>query len=194
MSWLDLAPCAAHRRLQPGQALFRQGDAAAAVYLLEMGRISLTRCLTDGSTVALHTARPGETFAEAALFSPTYHCDAVAEVASRVAVLPKDRLLATLVADADAGLALARLLAGQVRSLRTRLELRNIRSAPERLLSWLALQAEGDPPVVQLDRPWLQIAQEIGLTPEAVYRATAALQRNGRIRRSSTMVELLPRT
>lgn len=192
MTWLDLVPPAGRRRLQPGEALFRQGDAAIALYVLETGRIRLLRNLADGATVALHTARPGETFAEAALFSPVYHCDAIAEAASEVAILAKDRLLATLTTDAGVGLELSRLLAGQVRALRARLELRNIRSASERLFAWLALQADGDPPVVRLDRPWLQVAEEVGLTPEAVYRAAASLEREGRIRRAAATVHLLP--
>lgn len=44
---------------------------------------------------------------------------------------------------------------------------------------WLRLNARGKPPAVDADQPWIDIAAEIGLTHEAVYRALARLQRSG---------------
>jgi len=138
--------------------------------------------------VTLHVARDGETFAEAALWAEAYHCDGVAEAPSEVTVIPKTDLLVALEDSPQAALALARDLASQVRDLRTRLELRTIRSAPERIVAWLRLQASGDPPTVRLDRPWTEIAADIGLTHEAIYRALAVLERAGRIARSNGSV------
>jgi len=179
------------RRVAAGEAVFRQGDATVAVYRVEQGRVRLVRHLEDGSSVALHVARAGDGFAEAALFSDVYHCDAVAEVDAVLTQAPKADLLAALEADPRASLAFARMLATQVRDLRARLELRNIRAAPERILAWLKLQASGTPPAVRLDRPWTEIAAEIGLTHEAIYRALAALERDGRIERAAGVVRVL---
>ena len=66
------------RTLSAGEFLFRQGDPATAVYLVEQGRLRLERRTYDGKLIPFHTARAGETFAEAALFATHYHCDAVA--------------------------------------------------------------------------------------------------------------------
>jgi len=178
------------RRIGAGAAVFRQGDPATAVYIVESGRIRLVRHLADGSLVSLHTAREGDAFAEASLWSEVYHCDAVAEVPSRVLALPKPDLLRSLETDQAACLAFARLMAEQVRELRARLELRNIRSAPERVLAWLRVQAAGVPGVVPLDRTWSAVAEDLGLTKEAVYRALAALERAGEIRREAKRVVL----
>jgi CRP-like cAMP-binding protein len=193
-SWLTMLPSRSvtRRRLAAGEAVFRQGDAASAMHLVESGRVRLVRHLGDGSAVVLHVARKGDSFAEAALFADAYHCDAVAETGSRIVSLPKTLLLESLAMRPDAALDLARLLASQVRELRTRLELRNVRSAPGRVLAWLRLQASGNPPQVRPDRPWAGIASEIGLTQEAVYRALASLERCGRIRRNRGEVVLLP--
>ncbi len=178
------------RRLEPGEALFRQGDPAVAVYRVNSGRVRLVRHLEDGSSVTLHAARGGETFAEAALWAEAYHCDGVAEAPSEVTVIPKADLLDALEDNPQAAFALARGLAAHVRDLRARLELRDIRSAPERILAWLRLQASGDPPTVRLDRPWTEIAVEIGLTHEAIYRTLAMLERKGRIQRQRGSVTL----
>jgi CRP-like cAMP-binding protein len=65
-----------HRDLRAGATLFRQGDPAVAVYVIERGRIALVRHTSEGRRVTLFTAGAGESFAEAALFSEVYHCDA----------------------------------------------------------------------------------------------------------------------
>jgi CRP-like cAMP-binding protein len=95
-----------------------------------------------------------------------------------------------LTADPAESLALAGALAGQVRDLRSALELRNIRSASARLMAWLRLHASGKPPIVMPCRSWTLIADELGLTREAVYRALASLEREGRIERSDNAVRL----
>ena len=84
--------------------------------------------------------------------------------------------------DASEVLELARVLAGQVRDLRARLEIRDIRAADQRLLAWLRLKARGNPPGVELDCTWTQVADEIGLTREATYRALSVMRRDARIR------------
>jgi CRP/FNR family transcriptional regulator, dissimilatory nitrate respiration regulator len=178
------------RHLRAGEALFRQGDPAEAIFRLESGQVHLLRHTEDGASVVMHVARPGETFAEAALFADAYHCDAIAQTPSRVRVIRKRDLLRDVRRDASAVLELARVLAGQVRDLRSRLEIRNIRAADMRLLAWLRLKAQGNPPSVELDRTWTQVAQEIGLTREATYRAVAAMRREGRIRIEGRMVRL----
>jgi CRP-like cAMP-binding protein len=171
--------------------VFRQGDPATAVYVIVSGRVRLTRVSADGATLILHVADAGESFAEASLSATRYHCDAIAEADSEVLVLPKAELLALLRSDPSQGIALAVALASQVRDLRAKLELRNVRSATGRLLAWLRLTAAGNPPSVQMRRSWTLIAAELGLTREAVYRALALLERQGRITREDGRVTLI---
>ena len=180
------------RSLERGEAVFRQGDTATAIFVVGQGRIRLTRALEDGTSATIHVAEAGDSFAEASLSAPRYHCDAIAELPSVVLHVPKRDLLAALTADPSESLALAGALAAQVRDLRSALELRNIRSASARLLAWLRLHASGRPPAVQLRRSWSLVADELGLTREAVYRALASLERQGRIERSDNTVRLSP--
>ena len=129
--WLDKALGAkvAIRELASGEELFSQGARARAIFALESGRLRLLRRTVDGHLVVLHRARAGELFAEAALFSETYHCDAVAAVASRVRSYQKSDVLAALRAHPDLCERFLGVLARQVQALRLRLELRYIRSA-----------------------------------------------------------------
>jgi CRP-like cAMP-binding protein len=128
--------------------------------------------------------------AEAGLFANAYHCDAVAETNARITVLPKKALLRRLEKDPNASLCVAALLAWQVRELRARLEVHSIRSAAGRVLAWLRLASAGDPPRVNVSRPWVEIAPELGLTHEAVYRALTKLEGSGEITRTKNTIEL----
>src|SRR5262245_41544234 len=100
--------------LAAGAHLFRQGDKAEAVFVIESGRLALVRHAVDGRRLVLHVARAGDSFAEAALFAETYHCDAVAEATSRVAAIPKAPLLAAFAKDSRLVQALTGRLARQV--------------------------------------------------------------------------------
>lgn len=143
----------------------------------------LRRNLEDGATVAVHTALAGDSFAEAALFAEHCHCDAVAEIASILRVYPVPPLRQRLTTDAQAAFGFARFMAAQVRDLRWRVELRNVRSAETRVMAWLTARSQDSPATVASNQPWTEIAHEIGLTREALYRTLARLEAQGRIRR-----------
>lgn len=129
------------RDLAAGEILYRQGDRAAAIYKVETGRLRLVRRTLDDHLVILHTARRGEFFAEASLFAEAYHCDAVAAAPSRIRVYPKARVMAVLRTEPALAEAFVARLAHQLQDLRARMELRNIRSARERVLQYLRLRA-----------------------------------------------------
>jgi CRP-like cAMP-binding protein len=160
-----------------------QGDGATAIYAVESGRVRLVRRTVDDHLVVLHTAQAGDVFAEAALFSRAYHCDAIAAVPSRVWRYPKGQLLPALRANPDLSEAFMARLARQVQGLRSRLELRNIRSARERVFQYLLLAAGSDGRTVTLDGPLQDMAADLGLTREALYRTLAALEADGVISR-----------
>jgi CRP-like cAMP-binding protein len=184
---------AARHRFSRGATIFRQGDRATAMFLIETGRVRLARVLADGTSLILYVAEAGESFAEASLSAAHYHCDAIADTDAAVVALPKADLLSALAADPAECLALTLALAAQVRDLRAKLELRNIRSASARVLAWLRLHASGNPPSVPMHRSWTQVADELGLTREVVYRALAALERQKRINRGPDFVGLTSR-
>ncbi|HEY0524813.1 MAG TPA: Crp/Fnr family transcriptional regulator [Stellaceae bacterium] len=182
------------RDLAAGQALFRQGDEAVAIFGVERGRVRLVRHTVDDRRIVLHTARPGELFAEAALFSQQHHCDAVADAASRIRVFPKPMLAAAFRTDPDLSQRFMAILARQVMTLRSRLEQRAIRSARERVLQHIALAADPERRAFRIEGTLMDLAAEIGLTHEALYRTLARLEEEGTIARTGDGVVLLKRT
>jgi len=170
-----------------GAALFRQGDPTFGFFRLVSGAIRMLRVTPAGEQVAMHSVRPGELFAEASLFSPRYHCDAIASRPSEVLVYDKRELQRRLKEHPEDVWRFAGELAHRVQALRTRLELRQIRSAPQRVLQALQLRQGA----WKNEGTLKQFAEEVGLTHEALYRALARLERDGRIRRGDGEIRLL---
>jgi CRP-like cAMP-binding protein len=68
-------------------------------------------------------------------------------------------------------------------------ELRNIRSAEERVLQHLQFSVAMDGKLA-FDQPLLEVAEDLGLTHEAYYRALAGLSRKGVIKRKGRTIRL----
>jgi CRP-like cAMP-binding protein len=195
MSSLDWLPVAVRQRstvrsLDAGEALFRQRQKVSAIFQVEEGRLRLMRHSIDSHPIVLHTATKGELFAEAALFAAAYHCDAVAAIPSRVRVYPKRDLLTAFRSDPAIAERFMAVLAHQIHALRARLEERNIRSARERVLHHVALAAGKDGRTMRLDGTLMELAAELGLTHEVLYRTLAGLEHDGAIARAGPEIAL----
>lgn len=168
----NLAPL----RVEAGRPVFRQGDPSRAMFFVRTGAISLVRHTEAGGKVVLFRALAGDTLAEPALFSDLYHCDAIAERDSVLVAFDRQTVLDHLAGDGDFATALVRRLALQVQGYRRRLELQAIRPANDRVLAALA---DG-----WLTGTVVDLAADLGLTHEAVYRALSALCAQGRVERT----------
>ena len=176
--------------LARNEVLFRQGDKVTAIYFVETGRLRLERRTFDGRTLILGTTPAGEFFVESALFADIFHCDAAATESSRVRVYPKALLLNTLRADPASAMAFLSLIAHQVMGLRQQMEIMKVRSATERVLLYLDLNAGPDGHTVDLKGELQELAAELGLTREAFYRTLASLERAGAIKREGARILL----
>lgn len=169
-----LALPARPRCLTAGEPLFHRGDPVSRLFVVLRGRIDLLRHAEDGGRLILQRAGAGDIVAEASLYSPRYHCDAVAAVPSEVAAIPRPRLRERLRGDADFAEAWARHLGQQIQALRLRGEILSLKTVTARLDAWLAWHSEIPP-----KGEWRQLAHEIGVSPEALYRELARRNRAG---------------
>jgi CRP/FNR family transcriptional regulator, dissimilatory nitrate respiration regulator len=164
---------AIERKLEAGKPLFHSGSKTVGLYEIIKGTVCLVRTDRSGREAILQRASAGDILAEASLFSSAYHCDAVAKTAAIVRLYPKAVLLAELQRDPKIAQAFAAMLARQVMTLRTRLEQRNIHSARDRVRHFLAINADPGGRIVSLSGTLKDIAAELGLTHEALYRTLA---------------------
>ena len=160
------------------------------LYEIVKGKVRLARVDRSGREAVLQIAGPRETFAEASLFSSTYHCDAVATTDAVVRLYPKAVLIDELEGNPKMARAFAAMLAHQVMSLRTRLEQRNIRSARDRERHYLAIHADPSGRTVTLSGTLKDIAAELGLTHEVLYRTLAEMSAEGEIERHNGLIRL----
>ena len=178
------------RSLARNEALFRQGEKVSAIYFVEAGRLRLERRTFDGRTLVLGTTLSGNFFVEAALFADIFHCDAMATEPSQVRIYPKAAVLKALREDPAHAMSVLSLVAHQVIELRHRLEIMKVRSAKERVMLYLDLNAGPDGRTVSLRSQLQDIASELGLTREALYRTLASLEQAGAIERAGTRILL----
>ena len=89
---------------------------------------------------------------------------------------PKAAMLAELQRDPMIAKAFAAMLAQHVMTLRTRLERRNIHSARERIRHFLTVNVGADGRTVALAGTLKELAADLGLTHEALYRSLARME------------------
>lgn len=185
-SWIppSIRKASIERTLQAGQTLFRMGSRTRGLYELVSGNVRLVRVNSTGREAVLFVASPGDTLAEASLFSARYHCDAIASTCAIVRLYPKLTILAAFERDPKAAQAFTAMLARQVMSLRTRLQLLNIRSARHRIRDYLVLNAGPVGSTVALPGTLKDLAADLGLTHETLYRTLARMTSRGEIERS----------
>jgi CRP/FNR family transcriptional regulator, dissimilatory nitrate respiration regulator len=193
IDWLSAAVrgAAKERTLKAGETLFRAGARTAGLYEVTRGNIRLVRVNRVGRETILHVASAGNTLAEASLFSSIYRCDAIAATEAVVRLYPKAAVLAELERNPKVARAFAAMLARQVMTLRTRLEQRNIRAARDRVRHYLAVNADTDGRTVALSGTLKDVAGELGLTHEALYRTLAEMAADGEIERRKGTIRLL---
>jgi CRP-like cAMP-binding protein len=191
--WLPAAVRTAgvERTLMAGQTLFHQGSRTVGLYEVVNGKVRLARVDRSGREAVLHSASAGETIAEASLFSPTYHCDAIATTNAVVRLYPRAAILAEFQRHPKVAEAFMAMLARQIMNLRTSLEQRNIHSARDRIRHYLAVNLGPDGRSVLLPGTLKELAANLGLTHEALYRTLAEMQADGEVERSKGKIRLV---
>jgi CRP/FNR family transcriptional regulator, dissimilatory nitrate respiration regulator len=152
-----------------GQYVFHLGDPVEVLYFVDTGAIRLARHQSDGSVLILQRAGPGSILAEASLYSEAYHCDAVAEGPVTTHAFSKTDLLERLQAAPEHAEAWARHLAHELQRARLQSEILSLKTVALRLDAWIAWKG-GDIPLKGRRK---EIASQLGVSPEALYRENA---------------------
>jgi len=154
------------RHFEKGAYLFHQGDAVKSVFVVIEGSVELTRFQEGGASLVLQRAGSGTFLAEASVYSKVYHCDAIVAETCTILEMNRTAFLGLLASQPEIHEVWAAHLAAQVQSERYRSEILARRSVTERLDGWLAWK-DGKLP---LKGQWSSLAEEIGVSREALYR------------------------
>jgi len=151
-----------------GASVFHLGDPVRVVHFMRRGTIHLVRRQVDGAALILQRARAGSFLAEASVYSARYHCDAVAQFDATTWAVSRKDLHRRLEATPEFAEVWARHLAHEVQRARLHAEILSLKTVASRLSAWLLLN-EDLPEKGERRR----IADEIGVSPEALYRELA---------------------
>ena len=160
---------ARQRHIDGGQSLFHRGDTVKEMHFVLAGSVHLVRHQSDGSILILQRAGPGSILAEASLYSQAYHCDAVAFGAAETRAYAKAGFKKLLAKRPEFSDVWAGYLARELQSARLRSEVLSLKTVAGRLDAWIVWNGGGSPARGE----WKLVANEIGVSPEALYREVA---------------------
>lgn len=170
-----------------GALLFLNGHKPRWMYFVNEGEVVLERHGENGETACLQRCQSGFV-GEASLTSGRYHCDARTTRPSMVTRIPVEALRQALRDDRAFSERWIAMLSGEVRRLRLANERLSLPKVRDRLLH--LLETEGSQGHYTLDCTLKQLAQQLAVTHEALYRALAELERARRIERSDSAIRL----
>jgi CRP/FNR family transcriptional regulator, dissimilatory nitrate respiration regulator len=174
-----------------GQILFHRNEKPQAIYAVKFGQIRLLHYTRSGQIISHYTVHAGELCAEIVLFLDVYTCSAIAEEPTQVLAFPKPAFLNALQHDPSFAMAFMTQLSYRLHSTKVMVELRSIRSAPERVLHYLQLIAPPEEITVVLEQPLKNIAADLGISSEALSRALTQLETDGVIARKKRKITIL---
>jgi CRP/FNR family cyclic AMP-dependent transcriptional regulator len=180
-----IAQFAVPREFEPGEVVFREGDASDTCYVVRDGRARALRTHRDGRTLTLATFGPGDIFGELALFEDEKRSATVEAIArtTAVAVLGPDmRRLMAEHAEISSRLVIA--LGRRLRETNERLSRQSFQTVQSRVAVVLSElvdqeQVDGQQGDVLVTATQADLAQLAGSSRESASRFLAVLERAG---------------
>lgn len=176
----DLAAVAAFSKaliLAKGDYLFHAGELSRGFYVVQSGSINVHRVSPAGKEQVIHVFRSGESFAEAALSSPTgYLADARAVEPSCVLLLPRGEVLELLGRRPDLALRMIGSMSAHQRVLVGMLDDLTLKDVETRVINWLVRHSASQVRVIRLPGTKRVLAAELGTSSETLSRTLGRLR------------------
>lgn len=180
-----------------GQRLFRKGDRASYLYLIQAGRFQEVGYPEADKVAVLQILSPGDMLGETGLAAQIYRSTAIALADSEVIAYPLAAIFEALENSPTVIKAMVEVLSQKVYEFQVRLEWRNISLADHRVLEYLKYKLEQLTPTEEptstltLNLPLQEIAAELGFVPGTLSRALAKLETDQAILRQQNRITLL---
>jgi CRP-like cAMP-binding protein len=155
--------------LRRNEELFLAAHPVTKLFVVLEGGVDLMRVQLDGRRVILQRAREMQVLAEASVYADRYHCDAVAARPTRCLAVAVPDFRHALENDLSFALMWQNHLARELQRTRQLTELLARRTVRDRLDGWLETIGNGLPEKGK----WLDLADALGVSPEALYREIA---------------------
>lgn len=182
------------RWFQPGEQLFREGDACAGVFVLAAGTVRIFKLSGGGRELTLHNQKAPSTVAEVPLVDGgLYPASVEAQTGVEAYFLPREHFLQICESHPQVALAALRVFGQRLRALVELVEAVTFGGVRQRLARLLLDQG------AQLGKEWQyagthqQMALELGTVREVVSRNLSRFQSHDLIRIEPRRIVLLDR-
>ena len=184
------------QNIKKGQRLFRRGDRADYLYLIQQGRFQEISYPEEGKMTVLQILNTGDTLGETGLFNQIYRSTAIAQINSQVIAYPVSVIKEYVMRSPLVMETLIEILSQKIHEFQVRLEWRSISLADRRVLEYLKHQLEKisedrDAATLTLNTPLQEIAAELGFVPGTLSRALSKLEADRAIQREDNQITLL---
>jgi CRP/FNR family transcriptional regulator len=172
----EIAAAMQERSYGPGERIFSEGDdeGAAALHFVEQGTVRIYKLSTEGREQVLRLMRPGDSFADVAVFDGgPYPANADALEFSVVAAIPRKALQRVMRDHPEIALGALQVMAARLRHLTGLVEDLSLRRVMSRVARLLQEHPEG----VNLTQS--QMAAMVGTAREMVNRSLHTLSEQG---------------
>lgn len=192
----NIAAITAVKSLEKGDYLFHEGDLAHGFYIVQRGAVNVHRVTAAGKEQVIHVFRPGESFAEAALATPTgYPADARAIEPSQVLLVQKAGILDLVKRQPELAMRMLASMSGHLRVLVSQLEDLTAKDVETRLANWLVKRCpnpQSEQPVkIELTVTKRVLAAELGTVSETFSRTLAKFREQNLINVKGKTVTVL---
>lgn len=177
------------------QVLFREGEPVEGMYVLLTGRVKIYKLSPDGKEHVLHVVRPGQAFAEAAVFMPGgYPAYAEGLQPSQALLLPKAAFLELLAEDPGISLSIIATLSRYLKQFADRIEDLSLKDVSARVARWfLSTSAERGRDFWDLEVTKGVLAGQLGTVSETLSRTLRKFQDAGWVQVRGRFVKILDR-
>lgn len=181
------------RTFDTDEVIFRLGSPVTKVYFVVTGEVRAEKYLENGNALVFFRARDGQALSEENLYLDNHIYSGVAAVPGTVVrSVSKDKLLEALLRNPRAFQGFISCLVNRYSNSLMHRELLSIRSAEERLLTWLRWLSSDNKnnKTIHLEGRMGTLGADLGLTRESVYRAFKSLEKSGHIKRDEGVITL----
>ncbi len=181
---MDLSAISRVEKFDRGELIFMEGDDADALFILAEGEIDLVKDTADGRERFIRRVRPGETFAEAAMFAgDAYPVSSLARSKGSLIAIGRDDFRAFMKRHPEASMAMLGVMARLLKHWSELLSELSLSSVEARIAAWLikrsrAMGAES----FELGMQKRELAYRLGTVPATLSRNLRKLSESGAIR------------
>lgn len=190
-----LTSIVSYRTLPRNAVLFLEGDPATGFFVLISGGVRIYKASPDGKEYTLHHVRPGQMFAEAAIFRGRgFPANCIATENSEVAYFPKGGFVDLLAQSPGIALKIIGSLSNWLREFTKKLEELSLREVPARLAFYLLRRAEASQAdTINLDTSKTELAAQLGTILETLSRTFRRFRDAGIITMNGKQITILDR-